>query len=128
VVSIAWGSVKNLDSNANIATTLTDRCNNSVGKVISVNRTTLLGGTYFLYPNPAASFITFDLSSGSGNYYIKIYDGSGRIVIKKQVSTKKFTWNLRNNRGKLVSNGSYFADIEDRKSGKKDKLKFSVLR
>jgi hypothetical protein len=92
-----------------------------------------------VFPNPARNLATFryKLGNNAQRVNLKIYDGSGRVVISRELtgtfaSTISYNelWDLRNKSGRLVANGTYFYKIKVF-NGDKTSIKrgtFSVLR
>ncbi|MFW5781887.1 MAG: T9SS type A sorting domain-containing protein, partial [Candidatus Muiribacteriaceae bacterium] len=83
-----------------------------------------------VYPNPATDFVNIEVSSGSSDLTLKIYDSSGRMVRKVRPfewsarggGVNEYMWLLEDNRMKRVDNGVYFYRLliqgEERLEGK----------
>lgn len=93
------------------------------------------------YPNPAKnrSVIRASLSGSSSktaDVSVKIFDVSGHKVLSPKklnnngTDNYEFAWDLRNDKGKLVANGVYFAEISTKTGGvsAKNRTKIAVLK
>jgi hypothetical protein len=78
-----------------------------------------------LYPNPCFTSATISipekLENNNEPITISIYDISGRLV-RKEITTSSFTWDLTSTDGKPVSNGIYLLNISTSNANKTLKL------
>lgn len=64
------------------------------------------------YPNPASESVTFGAGSGTGTVEVSVVDKLGRAVLTRRIPAgMPWTWNLRNNSGTRVRNGTYIVRI-----------------
>lgn len=82
----------------------------------------------FIYPNPAADKATIELPENADAAFapdrIEIFNCFGQLIRELNIesSAKKITWDLCDNLGRPVTNGSYFCKIENQ-----NKLKISII-
>ncbi len=96
-----------------------DRAGNSAVLPLAVSKGPLLViSEAVAYPNPASSrlWIRYRLSSAASSVYVKIYDAAGRRIrmltgAPSGAGAWKVGWDLRDSRGRLVSNGVYFFKV-----------------
>jgi hypothetical protein len=99
----------------------------SGGYCPSSELTTLDNTTYdiSIYPNPCSNSATISIPQKLENdnepITISIYDISGRLV-RKEITTSSFTWDLTSSNGEPASNGIYFVNISTSKENKTLKL------
>jgi hypothetical protein len=79
-----------------------------------------------IYPNPCSTSAVISIPERLNNnnnepISINIYDISGRLV-RKEITTSSFTWDLTSIDGKIVSNGIYLVNISTTKENKTLKL------
>lgn len=116
-----------------------DKAGNSLVRAVTVDAPALLReGEFSPYPNPArGNRISFAYNFGvrPESASLKIYDSAGHIVAK--FGTEDFDrisglirWNLTNQKGKRVANGTYIYRLEVVANGQKIKKrgKFAVLK
>lgn len=60
-----------------------------------------------IYPNPTNDFLTIDLKLGEEASSIKIYDNTGRLIVDRQETLKKYLVDMSN-----LSSGVYLAEIK----------------
>jgi hypothetical protein len=93
------------------------------------------------YPNPAKnrSTIRAELAGGSAasaEVSVRLYDVSGHRVLGQRSMRQgkagiyEYVWDLRNDKGALVANGVYFAEItvKSASGSSKNRLKLAVLK
>ena len=97
---------------------------------------------YGNYPNPFTdeTYISYYIDSGGllDNFSVKIYTVSGRMIKKIDTSDQRFRepdyyevyWDGRDDDGKIVANGVYFAIIKAKYDGKEveHRLKLAKLK
>lgn len=117
-----------------------DKSGNMIRKSFAVDAPQVLAvGTFIPYPNPArGNRISFAYNFGTrpDDVTLKIYDVAGHLVAKFDSSdfsgkeSGSIRWDLMNEKGKRVANGTYIYRAEVTVNGGKNKIrgKFSVLR
>lgn len=116
-----------------------DKAGNSFVRAVTVDAPALLRiGEFSPYPNPArGNRISFAYNFGAlpDSANLKIYDSAGHLVAK--FGTEDFDrisgsirWDLTNQKGKRIANGTYIYRLEVTANGQKIKKrgKFAVLR
>ena len=119
-------------SNLNIEAA--DRAGNKINRTISYATASV--NKIEIYPNPLkhGENIIIRLNSGtSTKVSFKIYDSSQRLIMEQidSLNSKNhiFNWNIRNKKGKMVSNGTYFVILRDINSNKiLETRKLSILK
>jgi hypothetical protein len=112
-----------------------DRVGNKTDKSISL---ALLSNSkkMMIYPNPlkfGENIVIRFNSTTLTRVYIKIYDSSQRVITEQTDSLNSknhiFNWNIRNKKGRMVSNGTYFVLVKDLNSNKTlETRKLSILK
>ncbi len=77
--------------------------------------------------NQQMSF-AFNSPSAGGPYEITIYSLSGGLVFNRTTENDPYSWDLRNNRGEVVSSGYYIYQVHDRSSGDRQTGKLAIVR
>jgi len=97
---------------------------NSSGGYYSGSELNRIDNTTFdisIYPNPCSTSVTISipqkLNENNEPITISIYDISGRLV-RKEITTSSYTWDLTSNDGQPVSNGIYLVNISTSKENK----------
>lgn len=96
-------------------------------------------GEFTPYPNPATGnsmYFNYDFNQTAERVVLRIYDTAGHKVAQHDTfdfanaQRGRFRWDLRNDSGKIVSNGVYFYKLEITKNGQtfKKRGKIAVMR
>lgn len=114
-----------------------DNAGNTQRRSFSMETPLFAEGEFRPYPNPArGNYIKFAYNFGAvpENVSLKIYDSAGHQVIKfgtgDFVKSGNLRWDLTNQKGKRVANGTYIYRLEYTANGQKIKKrgKLSILK
>jgi len=96
---------------------------------------TLIGEKIFLNPKdvkigpvPASSYLNIKYGIRDAEITIKIFSSTGILVktIKPNKGEEKVTWNLKNEKDKIVCSGVYIIYIEAKKGNRIDRIKRKI--
>ncbi len=118
---------------------VSDRAGNSIVRAVTVNAPAPIRiGEFRPYPSPArGNRISFAYNFGAvpTDASLKVYDSAGHLVAKFgnddfDRASGLIRWDLTNQKGKRIANGTYIYRLEVTANGQKTKLrgKFAVLR